>query len=330
MFQQSGLTENTSYTVNVQARDAAGNIGLASDNTIGVVVTLVDPPNATQLAIEPVRESGNSEKARITIAKFTNDTSGLSGYRFRRWNGKPADFSVASVADSGWITSNIWDDVDLVSDQTYTWGVQYRNQYGEETSLVARTQSHIPVPTPPVPDIALAPRPTLVIPRDKSPLLRQAIRFTGAKVESTTYRASSVFFSSPYELTEAAYMVEMDLFATLPSTYPPGPWIQVSVSPDGMIFHPLVPRQMQGNPKVLIFNSFMTDREKRLAMNNGWLLITREEPVKSLIVRIELARPTSEPDTSPIIEGYRLIVTGRSQIHALPVERGIAPQARSI
>ncbi|MEK7194877.1 MAG: DUF2341 domain-containing protein [Patescibacteria group bacterium] len=120
----SGLSENTQYTYDVQFNDKASNT--SSYGTSASKYTLADTP--TNL----VKSSSGQQSITLGVDSFPNDTSGSSGYYFA---------NSTNGTNSGWIQTNSWQNTNLSCENSYNYSVKYRNGDGTETSTIAVSAS---------------------------------------------------------------------------------------------------------------------------------------------------------------------------------------------
>ena len=327
-YQESGLTENTSYTIVAAAKDAAGNISVNGPSTI-VTVLVVDPAEG-DLTFQPGRDGVRGDLARLTAASFTNASTGSSGYRFRRWNGTETDVTVTPRADSGWSTVSTWDDLELVPGQTYTWGLTYRNQFGVETATRLLTRTFAPLLTPdPPPPPPPGTVPAFVLSKTESPAIRWAARIESVDLQHVTYAEESALVSQPFTIPEPIYQVRLVTEEVIPADYPAGNWIRyVVLLGDEQRVVPIVPGDRTTGPRVIAVNSFLDPQERLLAETVGWSFVDMAAPVRTIRLRATLTRPPDRPTSTPLLLWYDLIVTGRQALYRSPLERGISPQPR--
>ncbi len=111
-FEATQLTANTTYSFNVTAKDAAGNISAAS---VSITVTTQDSTSgggsATELFFSEYIEGSSNNKA-VEIANFTGSSVNLSGYSLKRqtngggsWS-SPLNLSGTVVNNDVFVTAN--------------------------------------------------------------------------------------------------------------------------------------------------------------------------------------------------------------------------------
>jgi len=117
----SSLSANTQYTYRVKAKD--GNDNESSYSTTLSKYTLAPTPTSFSA-------TAGLSTVSLSVDSFNNASSGSSGYYFSR-----------SGANSGWITTNSWQDTSLSCGTSYTYSIKYRNGDGTETDAVTITKS---------------------------------------------------------------------------------------------------------------------------------------------------------------------------------------------
>lgn len=116
----SGLSENTQYSYNVQFTDRAGNE--SSYGTSASKYTLAASPTSLS------KTGAGQSSVTLGVDSFPNDTSGSSGYYFA---------NTTQGTNSGWIQTNSWQDTNLSCESSYSYTVKYRNGDGTETSTTS-------------------------------------------------------------------------------------------------------------------------------------------------------------------------------------------------
>ncbi|MDD4804170.1 MAG: metallophosphoesterase [Candidatus Pacebacteria bacterium] len=115
----SNLLPNTSYSVYVKGKNSSDSEDTVSA-TSSEFYTLAPSPSGLTV-------SGTSASTiSLSANSFNNSNVGSSGYYFSRI-GK----------NSGWISTNAWQDTDLSCGRTYTYNVKYRNANGVETNSIS-------------------------------------------------------------------------------------------------------------------------------------------------------------------------------------------------
>ncbi|MFA4941286.1 MAG: hypothetical protein WC582_01650 [Patescibacteria group bacterium] len=125
----SSLSQNTQYTYSIQFTDAVDNA--SSYGTTAQKYTLADTP--TNLA-GSLSGSGNTQTITLTVDSFSNASSGLSGYYFS---------NTTNSTNSGWITTNTWQEINMLCGKTYSYTVKYRNGEGIETNTASFSQTTV-------------------------------------------------------------------------------------------------------------------------------------------------------------------------------------------
>ncbi len=115
----NNLLPNTGYSIYIKGKNASSSEDTVSA-TSSVFYTLA--PSPTGLTVSNTSASSIS----LSVNSFDNSNVGSSGYYFSR-TGK----------NSGWISTNTWQDSGLSCGRTYTYNVKYRNADGVETNSVS-------------------------------------------------------------------------------------------------------------------------------------------------------------------------------------------------
>lgn len=115
----NNLLPNTGYSVYVKGKNISDSEDTVSA-TSSEFYTLA--PNLTGLIVS----NTSASSIGLSVNSFNNSSVGSSGYYFSR-----------SGKNSGWITTNTWQDTNLSCGKTYTYNVKYRNAVGVETGGVS-------------------------------------------------------------------------------------------------------------------------------------------------------------------------------------------------
>jgi chitodextrinase len=110
----SGLAVNTTYAINVRARDAAGNAGQAGATQ---VVTIDDVPPSAPSGLRAENVTTYSARVRWNAA---SDNVGVTGYRYTLNGLPPQEIGVTDFVDFG----------GMAQGQTYTFRIEARDQRG--------------------------------------------------------------------------------------------------------------------------------------------------------------------------------------------------------
>ncbi len=106
----SNLSENTSYSFKIKARNGAGTETLLSDPT-AAYTGVGDPDNFQAIII-------NTSTITFTVSSFANDDQPNSGYCF---------YQTTCAEGSGWMGTNTWEATGLTANTQYSFYVKYRN-----------------------------------------------------------------------------------------------------------------------------------------------------------------------------------------------------------
>jgi len=155
-------------------------------------------------------------------------------------------------------------------------------------------------------------------------IVRYAIGIRDLTVAQFTYEETSEVISKPWGSPKEIVKVILNVDQFVPSIFPPGNYIEYYVKPnsdssDWIRINPLgFPSVFNEDgslvPRIISFN---TEQPLGAQLENSY--ITTEEPVREIIFRAVLKRPTSLEGTtvdpngySPILRSYRLLMTPKN------------------
>ncbi|HDH31179.1 MAG TPA: hypothetical protein ENH26_00145 [Candidatus Wolfebacteria bacterium] len=117
---ETGLSENTQYIRYIKEYNSYGSSASSATTSL---YTLADTPTNFSA-------TAGDYSITLSVDSFTNASADSSGYYFSR-----------SDSNSGWITSNSWENTSLSCGTSYTYTVKYRNGDATQTSTASLTQS---------------------------------------------------------------------------------------------------------------------------------------------------------------------------------------------
>lgn len=152
-------------------------------------------------------------------------------------------------------------------------------------------------------------------------IIRYAIGIRDITVAQFTYEETSELVSTPWRSPKEIIKLSMTVDQFIPSIFPPGNYIDYYVKPnieeaDWVKINPIgLPSVFNDDgsivPRILNFN---TEQPISSRLEEGY--VTTSEPVKEVIFRAVLKRPSDLEGTdasadgySPILKSYRLIMT---------------------
>jgi uncharacterized protein (TIGR02145 family) len=119
---ETGLTPNTQYTGRyIKAYNSNGE---SQASQTASIYTIPETPTNLQAT------TNSNNAITLTTDRFTNDTTGQSGYYFESSSGN----------NSGWIQTNTWQDTALACGTTYSYTVKHRNAESTQTSTISTDQ----------------------------------------------------------------------------------------------------------------------------------------------------------------------------------------------
>ncbi|MFH1958039.1 MAG: FG-GAP-like repeat-containing protein [bacterium] len=120
-WNDTALTENTTYTYKVKYKNASG---IWTSYTVGKIThTLCKEPSGFTIT------SASQTSLSMSVSTFTNDASGNSGYFFEFVSGGGG----SPESSDGWLTTNFYTADGLVVNSSYIYRAYYRNQDGVQT-----------------------------------------------------------------------------------------------------------------------------------------------------------------------------------------------------
>jgi hypothetical protein len=155
-------------------------------------------------------------------------------------------------------------------------------------------------------------------------IIRYAIGIRDLTVAQFTYQETSEIISKPWGAPKEIVKVILNVDQFVPSVFPPGNYIEYYVKPnsedaDWVQINPLgFPSIFKEDgsvvPRIISFNT-----EQPLGARLEESYVTTEQPVKEIVFRALLKRPTSLENTtvsangySPVLRSYRLLLTPKN------------------
>lgn len=137
---------------------------------------------------------------------------------------------------------------------------------------------------------------------------RWAIGIRDISAKKVEYSLSGSIISKPFRIGGIVDRVSIDSSVFIPETFSPETlWVKYYVSPnDGVNWFPIsrIQDDYLGLPEILAFNDTIPVEFRE--SNVGYYTVAGQ--VNSLRVKIELLRPSDEPNKTPVVHWYRLKV----------------------